>query len=279
MLPSRGLDRKSEISIWRIGWFLAWANFIDLNLQLIIIGLDRQKVGQFWFGSYCPSGNNMRAKTQTIQAAALVMASILLTSTSQAVLVIAGVTDGDLSGGNPKSIILQAGAPVADLSVWGVGSANNGGGSDGEEFTLPAGSAAIGDVFVIVPNADSFDFFANNFVQDFTLYLNGAANINGDDAIELFSNGAVFDIYGDIDVNGDGETWDYSDGFAVRTGGNPGAFNQANYASNAFALDGLSEQQHIDAFAAAGFTPLAVPEPSAVLLLGFAGLGLLRRRR
>lgn len=100
----------------------------------------------------------------------MAMAPLLLASTSHAAFVITAVTDGDLSGGNPKSIMLQAVAPVADLTAWGVGSANNGGGSDGQEFTLPAGSAAAGDVFVIVPNAVSQDFFANNFVQDFTLW-------------------------------------------------------------------------------------------------------------
>ena len=125
----------------------------------------------------------------------MAMAPLLLASTSHAAFVITAVTDGDLSGGNPKSIMLQAVAPVADLTAWGVGSANNGGGSDGQEFTLPAGSAAAGDVFVIVPNAVSQDFFANNFVQDFTLLVNGAANINGDDAIELFGGGNVVDVF------------------------------------------------------------------------------------
>ena len=205
--------------------------------------------------------------------------SLLLTASSPAVLVIAGVSDGDLTGGNPKAIILQAAAPVADLTLWGVGSANNGSGSDGEEFTFPAGSLNTGDVIVIAGNPASFDFFANNFVQNFMLFNNGAANINGDDAIELFNNGSAFDIYGDINVDGTGQSWDYADGYATRIGLGVGAFDQANYSSNAGAFDTLSEQQHIDVFVASGFTQAVVPEPSssALVMLGLAGL--IRRRR
>ena len=219
----------------------------------------------------------MKLRSSKKWLAAAAVAPLLLTTSSHAVWVIAGVTDGDLTGGNPKSIILQAAATVADNTLWGVGSANNGGGTDGEEFSFPAGSASAGDVIVIAGNADSGDFFTNNFVQNFTLYVNGAANINGDDAIELFNNGSVFDTYGDPNTIGDGETWDYTDGFATRIGGGPGAFDQANYQSNFRAFDGLNEQQHIDIFAAAGFTP--IPEPSSALFLGLGVLGLLRRRR
>ena len=219
----------------------------------------------------------MKSNSRTKQLAVGVFAPLLLTSASQAVLLIAGVTDGDLSGGNPKSVILQAAAPVADLSLWGVGSANNGGGTDGQEFTLPAGSLATGDVIVIAANTASFDFFNDNFVQNFTLLQSGSVAINGDDAVELFNDGSVFDVYGDPDTLGDGETWDYTDGFATRIGAGVGAFDQANYASNAFAFDNATEQQHIDVFVAAGFTP--IPEPGSVLLFGLAGLGFLRRRR
>jgi plastocyanin len=45
-------------------------------------------------------------------------------------LLISGVFDGPLPGGQPKGIELYVINDIADLSVYGVGSANNGGGSD-----------------------------------------------------------------------------------------------------------------------------------------------------
>ncbi|XAM01559.1 PEP-CTERM sorting domain-containing protein [Phycisphaeraceae bacterium D3-23] len=210
-------------------------------------------------------------------AIALSAFAALTAGTANADMIITGLVDGDQSGGNPKAIIVTATAAIADLTIYGIGSANNGGGSDGEEFTFAAGSAAAGDVFIIAGNTASFDFFNNNYTGTFTLLTNGAANINGDDAVELFMNGGVIDTYGDINVLGDGETWDYSDGYAVRTGGSAGAFVQANYNSNAFGLDGLDEATTISTLD--NVFGLNIPEPGSLALLGLGGLALLRRRR
>src|SRR5690606_15467738 len=52
------------------------------------------------------------------------------------------------------------------------------------------------------------------FAPDYT--SNNAAGINGDDAIELFVNGQVGDVFGDINLSGTGTPWDYLDGWAYR---------------------------------------------------------------
>ena len=53
-------------------------------------------------------------------------------------LIITGAYDGPLSGGTPKGVELYAINDISNLSGYGLGSANNGGGTDGQEFTFPA---------------------------------------------------------------------------------------------------------------------------------------------
>ena len=101
-------------------------------------------------------------------------------------LVISGVVDGPLTGGIPKAVEIYVVSDVADLSVFGVGSANNGGGSDGEEFTFPAVAATAGEFIYVASESTGFTSFFG-FAPDYTSL---AASINGDDAIELFRNGA-----------------------------------------------------------------------------------------
>ena len=83
-------------------------------------------------------------KNKTILAATV--ASFILASSSNAGLLISGVFDGPLSGGTPKGVELFATADIADLSSYAIGSANNGGGTDGAEFVL-SGSASAGDLW------------------------------------------------------------------------------------------------------------------------------------
>jgi hypothetical protein len=66
---------------------------------------------------------------------------IIITSFSFGQIVITGVIDGPLSGGTPKAIELYIINDIADLSKYGLGNANNGGGTDGEEYTFPADSS------------------------------------------------------------------------------------------------------------------------------------------
>lgn len=131
---------------------------------------------------------------------------------SQEPLIITSVFDGPLAGGRPKGIELFALERIHDLSQYGVGSANNGGGSDGQEFTFPADSLSAGTYFYVA--SDSLEFY--NFFGIPPTYVASATNVNGDDAIELFRNDTLIDLFGDVNTDGSGQLWEYTDGWYAR---------------------------------------------------------------
>ena len=162
----------------------------------------------------------------------------LVSFSLKAQMLISGVVDGPLNGGTPKAIEFYVYEDIPDLSIFGFGSANNGGGSDGEEFTFPATSATSGTFIYVASETTNF----NNFFGFNPDYTSSAASINGDDAIELFKNGSVFDVFGDINQDGTGTAWEYMDGWAYRnnqTGPDGSTFILSNwYFSGPNALDG-----------------------------------------
>jgi len=158
-------------------------------------------------------------------------------SAAWADLIITGVFDGPLPGGNPKGVELYATEDIPDLATYALGVANNGGGTDGVETILPSQSLAAGSFFFVATED-----------QDFAQWFGSAPghvggngiNHNGCDAIELFfdSSGqfsggeAVVDVFGDIDTDGTGTAWDTVDGWAHRNDGvlaNGGNFDASNW--------------------------------------------------
>jgi hypothetical protein len=205
-----------------------------------------------------------------------VLSCLALTSASNGALIITAVYDGPLSGGTPKGIELYATTAIADLSIYGVGAANNGGGSDGQEFTFPAVTVGAGEFLYVASESAGFTNFFG-FAPDYTTISMG---INGDDAIELFQGGLVIDTFGDINTDGSGEAWDYLDGWAYRVSDSTvGAFDLGEWTfSGINALDGETANDGATNPVPIG-TFTAVPEPSSVILGGVGLLALLRRRR
>ncbi|MDB4292253.1 endonuclease [Maribacter sp.] len=159
-------------------------------------------------------------------------------SGGETALLISGVFDGPLPGGIPKGVELFVTEDIADLSDYGLGSANNGGGTNGAEFTFPAEAATAGSFIYITSEAPGFtDFFG--FAPNYT---SGALAINGDDAVELFKDGSVVDIFGEVAVDGSGQAWEYADGWVYRnenSGPDGSTFLISNWSfSGPNALDG-----------------------------------------
>jgi plastocyanin len=153
-------------------------------------------------------------------------------------LVITGVFDAQPGATGAKGVELKALQNIADLSIYGLGSASNGGGTDGVEITLPAGALAEGDcIYVAADSALFFAYFGFNPIAD-----GNGVSINGDDAIELFENAQVIDVFGDISYpSGSTLAWNYLDGWAYRkdgTGPDGSFFNINNWTVAAGALIG-----------------------------------------
>jgi hypothetical protein len=139
-----------------------------------------------------------------------------------------------------KGVELKAVVDIADISIFGVGSANNGQGSDGEETSLPAISVTAGECIYVVDDSVKFVQF---FGDADHIIVGDAANINGDDAIELFENELVIDVFGEINTDGTGEPWEYLDGWAYRLSGTGPDGN--NFELNNWYFSGVGELNNV----------------------------------
>jgi len=127
-------------------------------------------------------------------------------------LLITGVFDAQPGAAGAKGVEIYALKDIADLGIYGIGSANNGAGSNGEEFGFPSVALSEGDFIYVAADSALFRSFFG-FDAD---YISSAVNINGDDAIELFEVGEVIDLFGETTVDGTGQPWEYTDGWAYR---------------------------------------------------------------
>lgn len=147
-------------------------------------------------------------------------------------LIITGVIDGPFTGGKPKAIELYVVNNIADLSIYGLESTNNGPAS-GAEFNFPADSKVAGEFIYVATEQPLF----NQYFGIDPTYTSSVANINGDDAIILYLNGSSNDVFGNPEVDGTGTPWEYMDGWAYR---NTGVGPNANFTISEWNFSGIN---------------------------------------
>lgn len=140
---------------------------------------------------------------------------ILFASVSFAQMGITAIFDGPLPGGLPKGVELYVYENIADLSIYQLGNANNGGSPTNSPFTFPAVSASAGDYIYITYSAPEFFSFFSIAAN----YESGVTSINGDDVMLLYKNGEIIDAFGELGVDGTGTVWEYLDGWAKSKNG------------------------------------------------------------
>ena len=117
-------------------------------------------------------------------------------------------------GADGKGIHLVANQDIADLSLYGIGIANNGGGSDGQEYTFQSVSINKNEHILIANSPELISSYFGDCYDNFSHVFASDISLNGDDAVELFSGGIVIETFGDINTDGTGQNWEYLDSWA-----------------------------------------------------------------
>ena len=146
--------------------------------------------------------------------------SVTVQSVLDTALILHGIIDFDLvsAGATGKAIHLYVSSSISDLSAYGLGVANNGGGTDGQEYTFPQISVTQGTHILLARDTVAMSTYFDSCFSSFDLVLQATSSIsqNGDDAIELFENGSIIETFGDPNVDGTGEPWEYQDSWAYK---------------------------------------------------------------
>jgi len=130
-------------------------------------------------------------------------------------LMMTGIFRGDIAGIEPSVIELYALENIPDLSVYGIEIASDGSSADGKDYSLSAVSLDSGKFYSISSNDLYYKSWFGEDPSQQSLYN----NFDGDDAIILYKNDTLVDVFGAPGKDGSGELWDYTLGWAYRKDG------------------------------------------------------------
>lgn len=226
----------------------------------------------------------MNQKSQCALVAGVVCAGASL---AQGQLIISEIVDGTLAGGNPKFVeITNTSGTDFTFGAGGVIVQSNASTDLNIDVDLNGVTIFAGQSFVIASSAnDGVAVFESTYGFSADLYTTAFFG-NGDDRYILSDGVGLVDIFGQIDVDGTGEAWEYTDSFAFRNAdilsGNGGSFELMEWTLGGVdALEGADTAGNLKLILA-NTTPGThnfVPAPGAAALLAMGGLTGLRRRR
>lgn len=223
----------------------------------------------------------MKSLSYLMLGIALILPIALVHRTAQAEVIITGILDGTLLGGDPRAIELYIDGTVNFDDGWIMqrqSGANPFGGSLSAEFSL---TGTYSNEFVYVVNSGDIGDFQNVFgvTGDFAniISISTSVNGNGNDAFRLLdpTNTVIDQTGGD---EGD-DTDIYEDSYLYRISGTgpDGGWNAAHWlAPGNNLLDGFDEAEIA---AAVPFGTYVIPAPGALALVLASSLIGLRRRR
>jgi hypothetical protein len=151
----------------------------------------------------------------------------------QANLELKGITDfiTPLAGSSGKAIYMVATGNIKNLSAYGIGIANNGNGTNGQEYRFPNMSVSSGSQIVVIRDSAALAAYMSSCWSNFThVFVDsfGVINQNGNDAVELFRVGDVIETFGDINQNGTGQPWEYTGSWAFKNSSNTWTYGELN---------------------------------------------------
>ena len=98
-------------------------------------------------------------------------------------LTLTGIMDFSLSGSSGKALMLTANQSISDLSAYGIGCANNGGGTDGQEYTFPAVGVSSGQHIILCRDSAALSTYFDGCLEQFDGAIHPTLIITGSNSL------------------------------------------------------------------------------------------------